>query len=305
MEIEIVGINSDMGASREGSSKGVDILVQALNKYNLSKNKIINTLEKNPNDTTHAKHLFEIYDFFSLNLIPELTKVLQNHKIPLIISGDHSSALGSIQAMKKHFNNQNIGIIWIDAHTDIHTPYDSPSGNLHGMPLGGVTNLVTSGKNDLDSNLIKKWQEICQLGGDKNIPPENIIYIGARSYEKSEKEILKKHNVRIFKVNEIRDKFEDSFREIKSLTQKFDKIYLSIDVDVLDKKTFTSTGVLEANGLLIQELEKCLVYLIDMLKQKLGIIEFTEFNPALEYSNPEDNEKIINLINRVIEEYSK
>ena len=58
-------------------------------------------------------------------------------EIPLVLGGDHSIAVGTVSGVSKHFRErgQKLGLIWIDAHTDMNTPDSSPSGNVHGMPL--------------------------------------------------------------------------------------------------------------------------------------------------------------------------
>ena len=67
--------------------------------------------------------------------------VLRQKHFPLIISGDHSSALGSLAGIKSAFPDKIIGAIWIDAHADLHSPLSSPSGNIHGMPLAAAMGL--------------------------------------------------------------------------------------------------------------------------------------------------------------------
>ena len=63
---------------------------------------------------------------------------LEDEKFPLVLSGDHSSALGTISGVKAAHPDKRVGVVWIDAHADIHSPYTSPSGNIHGMPLAAA-----------------------------------------------------------------------------------------------------------------------------------------------------------------------
>ena len=65
---------------------------------------------------------------------------LDNKHFPLVLGGDHSQAVGTISGIATHFKSQEreLGVIWVDAHTDMNTPETSPSGNVHGMPLSAL-----------------------------------------------------------------------------------------------------------------------------------------------------------------------
>lgn len=296
----MVGIYSDIGASKRGSAKGVEVLMQSLEKdyQHLVENeiKIINNafLQINSKES-YAKNIEEIYKFFKDNLIPKMMNVFQSGDFPVIFSGDHSSALGTIQAFKKAHKDKSLAIIWIDAHSDIHTPYDSSSGNIHGMPLGGVVNVVKSGENILDKTTQMQWEKLCTLGGEKPINPKNITYIGARSMEKSERDMIENFKIPLYEVSKIREDMYGSINKVISSLDGIDAVYLSVDVDVMDGKIFTSTGVRENNGLYPDELENCIQIIIEGLHKKLIAVEFTEFNPTLEDCNNKDNEVLLNI----------
>ncbi|MDO7253528.1 arginase [Helicobacter cappadocius] len=310
MSLQIVGIYSDIAASKRGAAKGVDVLMGLLQKsYSAmveKEIKIINNRNPKAEKASYAKNIQEIYDFFKDDLIPKMKNVFQEKSFPLIFSGDHSSALGTIQALKSSYPQKSIAIVWIDAHSDIHTPYDSSSGNIHGMPLGGVVNVAKSGENILDKNIENQWEKLCTLGGDGEIKPQNIVYIGTRSMEKSERDIIKKFNIPLYQVSQIRKDTVGSIDKIISYLDFVDMVYLSVDIDVLDGKIFTSTGVRENNGLYPDELDKCIKLIIEGLNQKLVAVEFTEFNPTLEDSNHNrDNEVLLNIITNTIDSLKK
>lgn len=306
----MVGIYSDIGASKRGSAKGVEVLMQSLEKdyQHLVENeiKIINNafLQINSKES-YAKNIEEIYKFFKDNLIPKMMNVFQSGDFPVIFSGDHSSALGTIQAFKKAHKDKSLAIIWIDAHSDIHTPYDSSSGNIHGMPLGGVVNVVKSGENILDKTTQMQWEKLCTLGGEKPINPKNITYIGARSMEKSERDMIENFKIPLYEVSKIREDMYGSINKVISSLDGIDAVYLSVDVDVMDGKIFTSTGVRENNGLYPDELENCIQIIIEGLHKKLIAVEFTEFNPTLEDCNNKDNEVLLNIVLDTIKRLEK
>lgn len=306
----MIGIYSDIGASKRGSAKGVEVLMQSLEKdyQHLVENeiKIINNafLQINSKES-YAKNIEEIYKFFKDNLIPKMMNVFQSGDFPVIFSGDHSSALGTIQAFKKAHKDKSLAIIWIDAHSDIHTPYDSSSGNIHGMPLGGVVNVVKSGENILDKTTQMQWEKLCTLGGEKPINPKNITYIGARSMEKSERDMIENFKIPLYEVSKIREDMYGSINKVISSLDGIDAVYLSVDVDVMDGKIFTSTGVRENNGLYPDELENCIQIIIEGLHKKLIAVEFTEFNPTLEDCNNKDNEVLLNIVLDTIKRLEK
>lgn len=303
--LQMVGIYSDIGASKRGSAKGVEVLMQSLKKdYNhLVQNqiKIINTSSvQADSEKDYAKNIEEIYEFFKDNLIPKMTNVFENDHFPVIFSGDHSSALGTIQAFKKAHKDESLAIIWVDAHSDIHTPYDSSSGNIHGMPLGGVVNIIKSGENVLDESTQTQWQKLCTLGGEKPISPKNITYIGARSMEKSERDIIKEFEIPLYEVSQIRKDMYGSIQKVITSLKDIDAVYLSVDVDVMDGKIFTSTGVRENNGLYPDELDTCIELIIKGLHKKLIAVEFTEFNPTLQDCDHKDTEVLLSIISNAI-----
>lgn len=308
--LQMVGIYSDIGASKRGSAKGVGVLMELLKKnyQHLVQNEIKITNNSSPkmdSEEGYAKNIEKIYEFFKDNLILKMTNVFESGDLPVIFSGDHSSALGTIQAFKKAHKDKSLAIIWVDAHSDIHTPYDSSSGNIHGMPLGGVINIIKSGENTLDETTQMQWKKLCTLGGETPINPKNIAYIGVRSMEKSERDIIKNFKIPLYEVSKIREDIHGSMDRVISSLNDVDTIYLSVDVDVMDGKVFTSTGVRENNGLYPDELNTCIELLIEGLHKKLIAIEFTEFNPTLQDCNDKDNEVLLNIVSNAIKKLEK
>ncbi|WP_251360713.1 arginase family protein, partial [Staphylococcus aureus] len=109
----------------------------------------------------------------------EVSASIENNRFPLVLGGDHSIAIGSVSAISKHYNN--LGVIWYDAHGDLNIPEESPSGNIHGMPLRILTGEGPKELLELNSNVIK---------------PENIVLIGMRDLDKGERQFIKDHNIK-------------------------------------------------------------------------------------------------------------
>ena len=108
-----------------------------------------------------------------------MKKELQKGFFPLILSGDHSSALGSLSGIQKANPDKEIGVIWLDAHADIHTPYSTPSGNIHGMPLAAALSIDNKefSKNKVSDSTENNWLRMKNMGDmEPLIKPENLIY---------------------------------------------------------------------------------------------------------------------------------
>src|SRR5207247_10188300 len=111
-------------------------------------------------------------------------KSLESGKVPLILGGDHSVAAGTVAGVAEFYRRQNqkIGLLWIDAHSDINTPETSPSGNVHGMPLAAIMGLGPS-----------------ELGNIFNfspkVMPDNTVIIGVRDIDQTEKENIRRAGI--------------------------------------------------------------------------------------------------------------
>ncbi|RYD70920.1 MAG: arginase, partial [Sphingobacteriales bacterium] len=155
----------------------------------------------------------------------------------LILSGDHSNSAGFIAGMRETYPDKKIGLIWIDAHGDIHSPYTSPSGNMHGMPVAimlAYDNIENQTKK-LKPEVIKNWERIKRTGKQRITPklqPEDITYIAIRDLEKQEWDTLEKLNIKHYPPRSIREKtVEGIIKEMRDFYKDYDVIYISFDVD--------------------------------------------------------------------------
>ncbi len=209
----------------------------------------------------------------SLSVIVELNKRLseavihakQRDLFPVILGGDHSIAVGTWNGVAQSLNAP-LGLLWIDAHMDAHTPETSPSGAWHGMPLAA---LMGYGEPQL-SHLLKT---------DPVILPEHVCLIGVRSFEQGEADLLKRLNVRIYDINEVQKRgFGVVLKEaIAYVNQGTGGFGVSVDLDVLDPKEAPGVGSPELNGLKANELISALSQLAH--DPRLKGFELVEFNP--------------------------
>ena len=214
-------------------------------------------------------------------------ETIKNNFFPVIISGDHSTAGGTIAGIKAAKPNSRLGIIWIDAHADLHTPYTTPSGNMHGMPLSAsiAEDNEESKVHDIDEKTKKQWEQLKQFGKvSPKVLPEDIVFISLRDYEKEEKHLIDKYGMYVITTAELRRKGPENVVKaaLRFLTECTD-IYVSFDVDSLDSSITKGTGTPVSNGLKEREAEDLVSKF--MQNRKICCFEITEVNPTLDKEN--------------------
>lgn len=185
----------------------------------------------------------------------------------IVIGGDHSSAIGTWSGVYEALHTKgHIGLIWIDAHMDSHTPETSPSGNIHGMPLATLFGYGNSALTDL-------------IRPTPKLLPQQVCLIGVRSFESGEAELLHNLGVRIFKMEEIKQRsLATVFQEALFIVQKNTVGFgLSIDLDGLDPQEVPAVGTPAADGLSTTELCQLLSTTSD--NPNFMGAEIVEFNP--------------------------
>ena len=292
MTIKIIKNRSDIGAGTRGSDMGIDAIeIAAINQNNDFFHRHLyqdvqthNESIYNKNNNNFAKrieHVVEQCERVSIAVSENLVEGF----FPIVLSGDHSSALGTISGIKAAHPNKTLGVIWIDAHADIHSPYTSPSGNIHGMPLAaamGLDNLDCQ-INEPGNITIAHWNNLKNIGtqGPK-FTPNHLIYFGVRDFEDAEKYTIEKNNIRLIKVEELRYRGLDiCVKEAIGKLLSCDLIYISFDVDSMDCDNISyGTGTPVPYGLLPSEVMQIVETLI--ATKKVCCIEFTEINPLLD-----------------------
>lgn len=293
--IKLIEVKSEIGAGTRGASMGVDaIKIAALDfgspffkKFKSVEVKTENQLLLEPVVNDYAKRIKGIY---ALNerLSAEIQRTLiKDNSIPIVLAGDHSSALGTISGIKMAYPDKQVGVIWIDAHADIHTPYTTPSGNMHGMPIACVLGEDNKEKqqNKPDDETIEYWEKLKNLGGIcPKIHYNDLVYIALRDFESQEDYLIKKNKVRIFNLQEIRKKAVERVA-IESLNylDHCDIIYVSFDVDSMDSRISSGTGTPVPNGITEKEAGNLIYYL--MRSKKIVCFEMVEINPTLDKEN--------------------
>lgn len=289
--IKLIKNRSDIGAGTRGSDLGVDAIeIAAINQgsdyFNQFPFEDIKTHNESIYDkdrSTVAKRIEHVVEQ-CIRLNNSIQKNLKDY-FPIVLSGDHSSALGTISGIKSAFPEQNVGVIWIDAHADLHSPYTSPSGNIHGMPLAAAlaNDNLDAKTNAVDLDTQKHWEEMKQIGykGPK-IQPENLVYFGVRDTEEAEDQQMERLSIRNYKVDEVRYRgLETCVAEALVKLSHCEVLYISFDVDSMDCDLISyGTGTPVAKGFDQYEV----IAIIDQIikTKKVVCIEVVEVNPLLD-----------------------
>ncbi|RYF56251.1 MAG: arginase, partial [Cytophagaceae bacterium] len=217
----------------------------------------------------------------------QVTETLNKDEFPIVLAGDHSTAAGTITGIKKAYPKSKLGVIWIDAHADLHSPYTTPSGNMHGMPLAMVLDEDNTDRkvNKLDQETINYWYQLKNVG---NIAPKitynDLVLISARDMEKPEEYLIKKHKVKNFTTADLRKRgVERIVIDAMLYLEHCDLIYVSFDVDSLDPTASRGTGTPVTQGLTEREAGNLVSRL--MTQEKVCCLEIVEVNPTLDREN--------------------
>jgi arginase len=292
--IKLIEVPSEIGAGTRGASLGIDaIKIAALDfmsnffvHFPSEKIETENNLLFEPIQSPYAKRINGVLTMYE-RVSKAVKETITNNFFPVVISGDHSSSGGTIAGIKAAKPKSRLGIIWIDAHADLHTPYTTPSGNMHGMPLSasiGEDN-EDSKVHEPDDKTKKQWEQLKNFGKiTPKVLPEDIVFISLRDYEKEEKYLIDKYGMRVITTAELRRKGpENVVRAALRYLNECTDIYVSFDVDCLDSSITKGTGTPVSNGLKEREAEDLVSKF--MQNRKICCFEITEVNPTLDKEN--------------------
>lgn len=294
--IKLIEVPSEIGAGTRGASLGIDaIKIAALDfmsnffvHFPSEKIENQNNLLYEPIQSPYAKRIHGVAAMFD-KISKAVNDSIKNNFFPVIISGDHSNAGGTIAGIKAAKPKSKLGVIWIDAHADLHTPFTTPSGNLHGMPL--ATAIAEDNKemkvHDVDDKTMKLWDHL-KFGGKstsgRRVLPDDIVFISLRDFEKEEKHLIDKYGIKVITTAEVRrNGAENVSRKVLRYLSDCTDIYVSFDVDSLDSSISKGTGTPVSQGLKEREAEDLISKF--MQNRKVCCFEITEVNPTLDKEN--------------------
>ena len=305
--LKIIKNRSDIGAGTRGSDMGIDALeIAAINAENdfFNRHPFIDVPTHNETiydkvNNTFAKRINFVAE--QCERVCEVTAmVLQQKHFPLVLSGDHSSALGTLAGIKTAFPDKTLGVIWIDAHADLHAPLSSPSGNVHGMPLAAALGYDNEkyAVNTIGENTAESWNQLKTLGGEgPKLKPEHLIYFGLRSTEAAEDNTIEEHKIRHYPVHEVRHRSVQScVNEALEKLAAVDLIYITFDVDGLDCDLISrGTGTPVSKGFDPAEVIEIIQGFL--ASKKVACLEVCEINPLLDEKGNKMAETAFTIVN--------
>jgi arginase len=281
-KVSIIGFPMDLGAGRRGVDMGPSALRIAGLQSKLENlgyevhdtgDIKIEIMEKQSVQNFKLKYLNEILKTSKL-LASKVEKVLDRGEFPLCIGGDHSMALGTIAGISSYCRRKRLklGVIWIDAHTDMNTEETTPTGNIHGMPLAASLGIGN--------------ERLVNLNGfSPKLDPQNCALIGIRSIDDAEKKTIKNMKIPISTMADI-DKtgiYRIMVKVLKHFRESVDHIHISFDVDSVDPIVASGVGTPVPGGLSYREAHLVMESIAEC--GCMSSLEVTEVNPILDSQN--------------------
>ena len=280
--IQLIGVPLDLGQSRRGVDMGPSAVRVAGLEARLevlghvvedSGNVAVAMAELKKEGDPHAKYLKEITATCTKSA-ELVVKALEAGKIPLVLGGDHSVAAGTVSGVAEFYrrDNKKIGLIWLDAHSDINTPETSPSGNVHGMPLAALMGLGPA-----------------ELGNIYNffpkVKPENCVLFGVRDIDATERENIRRAGIEVFTMRDIDERgmravMEEALRMAGRGTTGY---HVSLDMDWIDPEDAPGVGTPVRGGATYREAHLAMEIIAD--HGRMLSLEIVEVNPVLDEQN--------------------
>lgn len=194
--------------------------------------------------------------------------------IPLVLGGDHSIAAGSVAGVARTLaaRGERLGVLWLDAHTDLHVPASSSSGNVHGMP---VAHLLGHGEGPMAS----------LAGEEPAVDPRHVVIIGARDVDQKEREHALAWGIRIYSMREIDERGMRAVLQeaIARVSDGTSGLHVSLDLDFVDPQEAPGVGTPVRGGATYREAHLAMEMLYDT--QRVIAMDLVEVNPVLDRFN--------------------
>ncbi len=281
--IRVLGVPLDLGASRRGVDMGpsavrvagLEARLEALGHQVTDGGNIrVEIAETQASGKRNARYLNEITETCTRTALAVLA-TLEEGRIPLLLGGDHSMAAGSVSGTAEFYRRrgQKVGLLWLDAHSDINTPDTSPSGNVHGMPLAAVLGLGP-----------EPLAEI--FGYSPKIAPKNTVLIGVRDIDAAERENIRRAGIaHVYTMRDIDERgmrvvMEEALAAAANGTAGY---HVSLDMDWIDPEDAPGVGTPVRGGATYREAHLAMEILAD--DRRLLSFEVVEVNPVIDEHN--------------------
>lgn len=295
LETKIVITSSGLGAGKKGAEMGPWAFRIACSNldYDFFDHRETTILENDHSLYTElTKHDTEYLDqiiSFNQESCEAISTAVATSDRCIVLSGDHSNAVGSISGLRKALPSSKIGVIWIDAHADLHSPYSTPSFNIHGMPLAALlgNDNKDMGNESPSEDKIDFWTQMKEIGGSAISPKiqhDDLVFIDIRDLEAPEWQVIKDHGIKHYEPADRKAKgVQQIIEETLAHFEDYDTLYVTFDVDSLDPSISKGTGTPVPNGLSTSEAVQLLKAFYH--NDKCRMLEITEINPLLDTEN--------------------
>ena len=278
--VSLIGVPTDIGAGTVGARMGPEALrvasiAQAIAQFGIDVKDCGNLLgPANPwqEAVNGFRHLPEVVQW-NQTLHDAVYAELQQQRLPILLGGDHSLAIGSISAVARHCREQGkkLRVLWFDAHADFNTPTLTPSGNIHGMPVACLCGL---GPAELTG----------MSGAVQALNPKSIRQIGIRSVDAGEKRLVHDIGIEVFDMRYIDELGMRNVMQLAlALVDANTHLHVSLDVDFLDPNIAPGVGTTVRGGPTYREAQLCMEMIADT--GRLASLDLVELNPALDVRN--------------------
>jgi arginase len=281
-KIRIIGVPLDLGQTRRGVDMGpsavrvagLEARLEALgHKVEDAGNAPVYLAEQKQFGDHSAKYLKEIT--MTCTATAEMVvQALEDGEIPISIGGDHSMAAGTVSGVSEFYRrrNQRVGLIWLDAHSDINTPDTSPSGNVHGMPLAAIMGLGPAELGDI-------------YGFSPKIAPDNCVIVGVRDVDQNEVNNIRRAGVEVFTMRDIDERgmrtvMEEALRLAGRGTAGY---HISLDMDWIDPEDAPGVGTPVRGGATYREAHLAMEIIAD--HGRATSFDIVEVNPVIDEKN--------------------
>ena len=278
--VSIVGAPTDVGASTRGASMGPEAMrvaalqpaleqlgVEVFDRGNLAG-------PGNPQRPPVGgyRHLSEVVAW-NQAVHDAAYAELRLGRLPMLLGGDHSLAIGSISAVARHCRERGrkLRVLWLDAHADFNTSVLTPSGNLHGMPVACLCGFGP--------------EALTRMSGHAPaVDPACMRLIGIRSVDAGEKRFAHEQDLEVFDMRYVDEMGMRQAMELALARMDADThLHVSFDVDFLDPEIAPGVGTTVPGGPTYREAQLCMEMIADT--GRLASLDLMELNPALDVRN--------------------
>jgi len=273
----IIGAALDLGAGRRGVDMGPSAIRYAGLEDRLQDLGIecedwgnVDTVvaEATASGSPQARFLDQIKETCE-RVARAVARAVGEGRMPIVLGGDHSIALGTLGGLASVYGPG--AVLWLDAHGDLNTPETTPSGNVHGMPLGAALG------RDPASFASDAWPLPA-------LDPAHVVLIGVRSLDEGERAFVRESGIGVHTMSELdRRGIEPVMQEALERVEGAPFVHVSLDMDVVDPDMTPGVGTPVRGGLSYREAHLALELVAE--SGNLSAFEIVEVNPILDRGN--------------------